>query len=113
MPIPSKDGDALRRENVTDAPEHTYGLIAADSKTQTVAKAAGLFTRRLCARGTVRGFFEENPAREHCGESDLANGRYFGNAALQKKVRPALGGEPAAREPGLGTGRGGDVTELA
>jgi hypothetical protein len=30
-----------------------------------------------------------------------------------KKVRPALGGEPAAREPGLGTGRGGDVTGLA
>jgi hypothetical protein len=30
-----------------------------------------------------------------------------------KKVRPALGGEPAAREPGLGTGRGGDVTEFA
>jgi hypothetical protein len=27
-----------------------------------------------------------------------------------KKVRPAPGGEPAAREPGLGTGRGGDVT---
>jgi len=32
---------------------------------------------------------------------------------VQKKVRPALGGEPAAREPGLGTGRGGDVTGLA
>jgi hypothetical protein len=31
----------------------------------------------------------------------------------RKKVRPALGGEPAAREPGLGTGRGGDVTEFA
>ena len=30
-----------------------------------------------------------------------------------KKVRPALGGEPAAREPGLGTGRGGDVTGAA
>src|SRR5580704_16761221 len=30
-----------------------------------------------------------------------------------KKVRPAPGGEPAAREPGLGTGRGGDVTGLA
>jgi len=29
-----------------------------------------------------------------------------------KKVRPALG-TPAAREPGLGTGRGGDVTGLA
>jgi hypothetical protein len=28
-------------------------------------------------------------------------------------VRPALGGEPAAREPGLGTGRGGDVTGVA
>jgi len=27
-----------------------------------------------------------------------------------EKVRPAPGGEPAAREPGLGTGRGGDVT---
>jgi hypothetical protein len=113
MPIPSKDSDASRRENVSDVPEHTYGLIAADSKVQTVAKGLGLFTQRLCARGTVRGFFEENPAREHCGESDLANGRYFGKAALQKKVRPALMGEPATREPGLGTGRGGDVTELA
>ena len=30
-----------------------------------------------------------------------------------KKVRPAPGGEPAAREPGLGTGRGGDVTRIA
>ena len=32
---------------------------------------------------------------------------------IPKKVRPALGGEPAAREPGLGTGRGGDVTGVA
>ena len=30
-----------------------------------------------------------------------------------KRVRPALGGGPAAREPGLGTGRGGDVTGSA
>jgi len=30
-----------------------------------------------------------------------------------EKVRPAPGGEPAAREPGLGTGRGGDVTGIA
>ena len=30
-----------------------------------------------------------------------------------KKVRPAPGGGPAARKPGLGTGRGGDVTGLA
>ena len=30
-----------------------------------------------------------------------------------KKLRPALGGGPAAREPGLGTGRGGDVTGYA
>jgi hypothetical protein len=28
-------------------------------------------------------------------------------------VRPAPGGGPAAREPGLGTGRGGDVTGSA
>ena len=32
---------------------------------------------------------------------------------VQKKVRPVLGGGLAAREPGLGTGRGGDVTGLA
>jgi len=30
-----------------------------------------------------------------------------------KKVRPPPGGEAAAREPGLGTGRGGDVTGVA
>jgi hypothetical protein len=30
-----------------------------------------------------------------------------------QKVRPALGGRPAARESGLGTGRGGDVTGSA
>jgi hypothetical protein len=35
------------------------------------------------------------------------------NCGFAKKLRPALGGEPAAREPGLGTGRGGDVTGLA
>ena len=29
---------------------------------------------------------------------------------VKKNVRPDLGGDPAAREPGLGTGRGGDVT---
>ena len=30
-----------------------------------------------------------------------------------KMLRPDLGGDPAAREPGLGTGRGGDVTGSA
>jgi hypothetical protein len=38
---------------------------------------------------------------------------HHGEKAEIKKVRPAPGGEPAAREPGLGTGRGGDVTEFA
>src|SRR5258705_13448417 len=32
---------------------------------------------------------------------------------FRKKVRPAPGGERAARDLGLGTGRGGDVTEAA
>src|SRR5215475_14450808 len=32
---------------------------------------------------------------------------------LQKKLRPDLGEGPAAREPSLGTGRGGDVTGSA
>ena len=36
-----------------------------------------------------------------------------GRKVEPKKVRPAPGGEPAAREPGLGTGRGGDVTGVA
>ena len=31
----------------------------------------------------------------------------------QQKVRPPPGGGAAAREPGLGTGRGGDVTGVA
>jgi len=33
--------------------------------------------------------------------------------AVAKKVRRPPGGEAAAREPGLGTGRGGDVTGYA
>ena len=32
------------------------------------------------------------------------------DTGVAEKVRPAPGGEPAAHEPGLGTGRGGDVT---
>jgi len=32
---------------------------------------------------------------------------------LAKKMRPPPGGGAAAREPGLGTGRGGDVTGVA
>jgi len=32
---------------------------------------------------------------------------------MTEKVRPPPGGEAAAREPGLGTGRGGDVTGAA
>ena len=32
---------------------------------------------------------------------------------MRKKGAAGVGGEPAAREPGLGTGRGGDVTGIA
>ncbi len=43
--------------------------------------------------------------------------RAFANIGIgtlaAKKVRPPPGGEAAAREPGLGTGRGGDVTGVA
>jgi hypothetical protein len=36
-----------------------------------------------------------------------------GGAGSVKKVAAGCGGQPAAREPGLGTGRGGDVTGVA
>ena len=44
---------------------------------------------------------------------DPSEARIVGRKVEPKKVRPAPGGEPAAREPGLGTGRGGDVTGVA
>jgi hypothetical protein len=98
---------------ITDAPNDSYGLIATDGKAQTVAEAARLFTRRLCASAPLADFSKKIRHANIAGRVIWWNGRCLGNAALQKKVRPALGGEPAAREPGLGTGRGGDVTGLA
>ena len=113
MPIPSKNGDASQRENVSDAPDDSYGLIAADGKAQTVTEAARLFTRRLCTLAPLADFSKKIRHANIVGRVIGWNGRCLGNAVLQKRVRPALGGEPAAREPGLGTGRGGDVTGLA
>jgi hypothetical protein len=41
---------------ITDAPNDSYGLIATDGKAQTVAEAASLFTRRLCASAPLADF---------------------------------------------------------
>jgi hypothetical protein len=41
---------------ITGATNDTYGLIAADGKAQTVAEAANLFTRRLCASPPLSNF---------------------------------------------------------
>src|SRR3984957_16108316 len=104
MPIPTKDGDASRRENVNArAGAHLWAYCR--GRQGAKRRESGRFVYAAFMRvGTVRRFFEENPAREHCWESALANGRYLGNAALQKRVRPALGGEPAPAEPALGRG---------
>jgi hypothetical protein len=58
-----------------------------------------------------RGSYTPNNGREDDSPSWLL--RANSKKVVQKKVRPVLGGGLAAREPGLGTGRGGDVTELA
>src|SRR5580692_8933931 len=90
----------------------TYGLIEADSKAQTVAEMHWLFTRRLCAAAALCGFLKKighaldnGSGQQH--RSAVAAIRHCG----KRCGRPW--GRPAAREPGLGTGRGGDVTELA
>ena len=48
-------------------------------------------------------------------QADCGAASGFENSGLPylKMLRPDLGGDPAAREPGLGTGRGGDVTGSA
>jgi hypothetical protein len=95
------------------ATNDSYGLIATDSKAQTVAEAARMFTPRLCASPPLSDFSRK------IGKRTLWGSEFAGCVAVRatrhcrNKVRPALGGEPAAREPGLGTGRGGDVTEFA
>ncbi len=55
----------------------------------------------------IRGALNANASSPAHGRS-----RDFVSHDLEK-LRPAPGGEPAAREPGLGTGRGGDVTGVA
>jgi hypothetical protein len=68
MPIPARDGDALQRDSLSDAPDDTYGLIAADSKAQTVAEAVSLFTRRLCASLLRSDFSKKTGKRTLRGE---------------------------------------------
>jgi hypothetical protein len=92
MPIPSKDGDASRRENVTDAPEDTYGLIAADGKAQSVAKAAGLFMWRLCASAPLADFSKKTGKQTFSG-SELRVALLFRQRGIAEKRPGWLLGE--------------------
>jgi hypothetical protein len=60
----------------------------------------------LAERGSANG-------TSNSGAHDPSEAWMVGAGWRAEKVRPAPGGEPAAREPGLGTGRGGDVTGVA
>jgi hypothetical protein len=52
----------------TAAPNDIYGLNAADSKAQTVAEAASLFTRSLCASPPLADFPQKNRQADIIGE---------------------------------------------
>jgi len=69
--------------------------------------------RRRRAAGCVDRIEGETPADRRVKRQPLSKLVVGAVHRRAKKVRPAFGGRPAAREPGLGTGRGGDVTELA
>jgi hypothetical protein len=53
---------------ITGPSNDTYGLIATDSKAQTVAEAARLFTRRLCASPRRSDFSKKTGQRTLHGE---------------------------------------------
>src|ERR1700685_2845837 len=94
---------------------NTYGLIAARSKAQTVAEAAGLFTRSLCALGPDRRILEENPTRDHCQESDLSERPLFRQRGIAKKGAAGSWGRAgrARTRSGDGEGWGRDRARVA
>jgi hypothetical protein len=49
MDADSRQETVTLHRAITGPSNDTYGLIATDSKAQTVAEAVSLFTRRLCA----------------------------------------------------------------
>ena len=75
------------------------------------ASRRSLFRSRLAA-GHARRRLTTAPggSRHKRGSLRARKPNKIGVLLISKKVRPAPGEEPAAREPGLGTGRGGDVT---
>jgi hypothetical protein len=69
----------------TAAPNDTYGLNATDSKAQTVAEAARLFTRRLCASAPLADF-SPKIRQAHVAERVIwRNGPLFGQCGIAEK----------------------------
>jgi hypothetical protein len=70
---------------ITGPSNDTYGLIATDSKAQTVAEAAGLFTRRLWASPPL-AHFSQKIRQAHVAERvNWRNGPLFGQRGIAEK----------------------------
>jgi hypothetical protein len=69
----------------TAAPNDIYGLNATDSKAQTVAEAARMFTRRLCASPPLADF-SQKIRQAHVAETVIwRNGPLFGQCGIAEK----------------------------
>src|SRR5579862_6520188 len=88
------------------------GLLPRTARRKPSLKRPGCL-RGVYARRRHAPIFRRKSDKRTLSRGDLAKWPPFRQHGIAEKVRPALGGEPAAREPGLGTGRGGDVTGLA
>jgi hypothetical protein len=73
------------RGAITGATNDSYGLIATDSKAQTVAEAARMFTRRLCASPPLADF-SKKIRQAHVAERVIwRNGPLFGQYGIAEK----------------------------
>jgi hypothetical protein len=91
---------------ITGPSNDTYGLIATDSKAQTVAEAASMFTRRLCA-SPPHFDFSRKSGKRMLWESELAVALLFGQRGIAEKGTAGSWGEPGVP----GTSRSLSTTE--
>ena len=78
-----------------------FGPVVQFSRSRLITCVPDLRSKRTSGR------------RSPPGKARRANAIASPSARVEQAVRPDPGGGPAAREPGLGTGRGGDVTGSA
>ena len=99
-------------------PQRTSDVITRDGKKVTVW-VYGSMSLQLSDDKLIRILDLDQQAKDISAATEeeshhpLSRGRARFCNFPTKMLRPDLGGGPAAREPGLGTGRGGDVTGSA